>query len=61
VKKQIIRHTGSSKFLHQIIDSLAANLPRSRVIELPAGHAPQLVSMDKFLEELARFQANSSP
>jgi hypothetical protein len=25
------------------------------VTEMPAGHAPQLVSMDRFLEELATF------
>ena len=52
----LFKGTGSARFLHQIIDALAAELPRVMVVEMPAGHAPQIVSMDKFLAELERFQ-----
>jgi pimeloyl-ACP methyl ester carboxylesterase len=51
-----VKGTGSSHFLHAIIDALAATLPNARVIELPGGHAPQLVAMDRFLAEVAAFQ-----
>lgn len=53
----LVKGTGSSHFLHRITDGLAKTLPDVRVIELPGGHAPQLVSMDAFLEKLAAFQA----
>lgn len=53
----LVKGTGSAKFLHQIIDALAAQLPKAQVAEMPAGHAPQIVSMDRFLERLALFQA----
>jgi pimeloyl-ACP methyl ester carboxylesterase len=52
----LVKGTGSAKFLHQIIEVLFSELPHSRVIEIPAGHAPQIVSMDSFLEEMDRFQ-----
>jgi pimeloyl-ACP methyl ester carboxylesterase len=52
----LVKGTGSALWLHKVIDLLADNLPNSRVIELPGGHAPQLVSMDRFKEELSRFQ-----
>lgn len=52
----LIKGTGSAKFLHQIIDALAAQLPNAQVIEMPAGHAPHIVSMDLFLDKLAFFQ-----
>lgn len=51
----LVKGTGSSHFLHQIIDGLAATLPRNEMLELPGGHAPQLVAMDDFLARLARF------
>ncbi len=47
--------TGTSPFLRHIIDTLAATLPDARVIEMPAGHAPHLVSTDRFLGELTTF------
>ncbi len=53
----LVKGTGSSKFLHQIIDAAASRLKRAKVIELLAGHAPQVVSMDRFLDALAAFQA----
>ena len=52
----LIKGTGSSHFLHRIIEALAATLPHASSIELPGGHAPQIVSADPFLEMLARFQ-----
>jgi pimeloyl-ACP methyl ester carboxylesterase len=52
----LFKGTGSARFLHQIIDRLAAELPHARVVELPGGHAPQIVSMEKFLAELEQFQ-----
>jgi pimeloyl-ACP methyl ester carboxylesterase len=52
----LVKGTGSSKFLHQIVDALASRLPRARSIEMLAGHAPHIVSMDRFLETLATFQ-----
>lgn len=53
----LVKGTGSAKFLHQIVDALAAKLPRAEVVEMPAGHGPQIVSMDRFLDRLALFQA----
>lgn len=55
----LIKGTGSAKFLHQIIDALARQLPNSQVLEMPAGHAPHIVSMDRFLEQLALFQGGA--
>ena len=53
----LVKGTGSAKFLHQIIDTMARFLPHAEVVELPAGHAPQLVSMDQFLKKLESFQS----
>lgn len=55
----LVKGTGSSRFLHQAIDAMAARFPRARIVEMPAGHAPQIVSMDRFLETLAAFQAEA--
>ncbi len=52
----LIKGTGSAKFLHQVIDVLAEEFPDARIVEMPAGHAPQIVSMDRFLEEVDQFQ-----
>jgi pimeloyl-ACP methyl ester carboxylesterase len=52
----LVKGSGSSHFLHRIIEALAATLPHASSIELPGGHAPQIVSADPFLERLARFQ-----
>ena len=52
----LVKGTGSSRFLHRIIDALAGALPRAEVVELPGGHAPQLVAMDAFLKRLATFE-----
>lgn len=52
----LVKGTGSSLWLHQIIDKLAKNIPHSLIVEFPGGHAPQIVSMNKFMTELERFQ-----
>jgi pimeloyl-ACP methyl ester carboxylesterase len=54
----LVRGTGSAHFLHQIIDGLASALPNARTVELPGGHAPQLVARDRFLAELAQLTGN---
>lgn len=54
----LVRGTGSTEWLHHVIDGLAENLPNARVVEYPGGHAPHLVSKDQFLEELEKFQSN---
>ncbi len=54
----IVKGTGSATFLHKIADSLASELPESQVTEMPAGHAPHIVSRDRFLSELGKFQDN---
>src|SRR6266571_4333081 len=53
----LVKGTGSSHFLHQIIAGLASALPDSEMVEFPGGHAPQIVAMDAFLAKLATFEA----
>jgi pimeloyl-ACP methyl ester carboxylesterase len=55
----LVKGTGSSHFLHQIIDGLGSALPKSEVVEFPGGHAPQIASMDAFLSKLAAFEATA--
>ncbi|HLF35042.1 MAG TPA: alpha/beta hydrolase, partial [Cyclobacteriaceae bacterium] len=52
----LVKGTGSAPFLHRIIDVLAAQLPNARIVEFPGGHAPHIVSKDRFLAELENFQ-----
>lgn len=52
----LVKGSRSSPFFHKIIDGLASSLPNSRVIEIPEGHAPHIVSRDKFLLELEKSQ-----
>jgi pimeloyl-ACP methyl ester carboxylesterase len=56
----LVKGTGSAKFLHQIIDGLAGYLPHAEVVEFPGGHAPQIVSMDRFLQKLQTFQSSAT-
>jgi len=51
----LVTGTGTAPRERRIHDRLAALLPAARTSEMPAGHAPQIVSMDRFLAELARF------
>ena len=53
----LVTGTGTPSWMRRITDTLAERLPYARVIELPGGHAPQLVSMESFLEELAAFHS----
>jgi pimeloyl-ACP methyl ester carboxylesterase len=48
----LVKGTGSTAWLHQVIDGLSENMPNSRVVEFAGGHAPHLVSRDSFLAEL---------
>lgn len=52
----LVTGTDTAPFLRRIHDAIVAELPDARTAEMPAGHAPQIVSMDRFLEVLARFQ-----
>lgn len=54
----LVKGIGSIRSLHQIIDVLAIQLPQSQVIEMPGGHAPQIASIDRFLEQMNAFQAS---
>ncbi len=51
----LFKGTGSSTFLHQIIDVLAVEFPHARVEILPGGHAPHIVSMEPFMKTLYDF------
>jgi pimeloyl-ACP methyl ester carboxylesterase len=51
----LVQGTGSWPVLHRVVDGLAATLPRAERIELPGGHAPQIVAMDAFLARLTAF------
>jgi pimeloyl-ACP methyl ester carboxylesterase len=53
----LVKGTGSAKFLHEIIDVLSTTLPNVQVVEMPAGHGPHIVSMDRFLDQMHRFQS----
>ena len=55
----LVKGAGSTKWLHHIIDGLSETIPHSRVIEFPGGHAPHIVSMDKFIPALEKFQTES--
>jgi pimeloyl-ACP methyl ester carboxylesterase len=55
----LVKGKGSTPALLRIVDTLDTALPRARLIELQGGHAPHIVEMDRFLEELERFQATA--
>ena len=54
----LVKGTGSAYFLHRIMDTCGKQFPNARALELPGGHAPHLVSRDKFMEALRSFQQN---
>jgi pimeloyl-ACP methyl ester carboxylesterase len=56
----LVTGTGTPPWLRRIIDALAKRIPGARLVEMPAGHAPQLVSMDRFLAEMALFQSSAA-
>lgn len=55
----LVTGTGTAPFLRRIHDLLAAHMPHAATAELPAGHAPHIVSMDEFLAELEVFHASA--
>src|SRR5690606_28116565 len=55
----LVKGRGSTPALRRIVDTLAAALPRVRVLELDGGHAPHLVERDRFLEALAALHAEA--
>lgn len=56
----LVKGTGSTPWLHNVIDGLSENIPHSRLVELPGGHAPHLLSRDSFLAELEKFQSDKT-
>ncbi len=55
----LVKGTGSTPWLHKIVEGLAENMPHAKVVEFPGGHAPHLVAIEQFLTELEAFQNNS--
>lgn len=51
----LYKGTGSSTFLHDIIDILAEELPNAVVKELPGRHSPHIASMPQFMEAFTGF------
>jgi pimeloyl-ACP methyl ester carboxylesterase len=51
----LVKGSGSTAWLHHVIDGLAENVSASRVVEFIGGHACHLVSREKFLLELEKF------
>lgn len=52
----LVKGTGSSVWLHDIIGFLGDHIPNSHIVEFPGGHAPHLVSMKEFMDTLQKFQ-----
>jgi pimeloyl-ACP methyl ester carboxylesterase len=55
----LVKGTGSTKWLHHVIDGLSETIPHARVVEFSGGHAPHIVSTDKFIPELEKFQSET--
>jgi pimeloyl-ACP methyl ester carboxylesterase len=51
----LVKGEGSSGFLHDIIDILADEFPHARLVTLPGGHAPHVVSMQAFMQVFEGF------
>lgn len=54
----LVTGTGTAPFHRRIHDVLATGLPDVRAVEMPGGHAPHIVSMDRFMAELEAFHAS---
>jgi pimeloyl-ACP methyl ester carboxylesterase len=52
----LVRGEGTDRYNAAISDALAAAFSSVRVVELPGGHMSPVVSMDRFLDELRKFQ-----
>lgn len=48
----LVKGTGSARFLHQIIDVMAMEIPNAKVVEFSGGHAPHIVSKDEFIKAI---------
>ena len=55
----LVKGTGSAPILHRTIDELGRQLPNVQVAEWSGGHAPHIVSIEPFLERLAKFHATA--
>ncbi len=55
----LVKGISSTNWLHRIIDGLSETIPNSHVVEFPGGHAPHIVSKDRFIPELEKFQSES--
>ena len=55
----LVKGTGSTIWLHRIIDGLLETIPHSQVLEFPGGHASHIVSRDRFIPALEKFQTES--
>jgi pimeloyl-ACP methyl ester carboxylesterase len=55
----LVTGAGTAHFLRRIIDGLAATLPHAELLELPGGHAPQIVAPDAFLARFERLIGSS--
>jgi pimeloyl-ACP methyl ester carboxylesterase len=55
----LFKGEGSSPWLHQITDILAAEFPHAQVETLPGGHAPHIVSMEAFMSTFSSFLTSS--
>ncbi len=51
----LFKGENSSLWLHQIVDILADKFPNVRMEILPGGHAPHIVSIERFMEILVGF------
>jgi pimeloyl-ACP methyl ester carboxylesterase len=51
----LVAGEGTAPYFRLVVDALARELPRGRVVELPGGHVAPLVAFDRFLDELAAF------
>lgn len=48
-----VKGTDTTEHLAAVVDDLVATAPRTRLLELPGGHACHIQNIDRFLEELA--------
>jgi pimeloyl-ACP methyl ester carboxylesterase len=53
----LVQGGGSSSWLHEIIYDLNKNIPHSRIVEYPGGHAAHIVSMENFMHDLNDFHS----
>lgn len=51
----LVKGAGSSGYYYDIIDVLNEELPDTRVVTFPGGHAPHILSMQAFMERFTSF------